>query len=362
MYLAGGIQSYNLTTGKSFTKVLPAGNRQYIVSYWSRNGALTVTINGNATSATAGLTKNGWTYYSHLLLTGTNVSITATNAIIDELRLYPSDALMTTYTYIPLIGMSSTCTPNNYISYYEYDNFNRLKVVRDMDKNILKQYDYQYNVPASTSALWQSTGLLRCKPCSTNTSYTINMQQHEEKDMNPSSSTYNNIRWVDDGIAGSCVITPGWQNTTTALRCQKDANNQNTGSQEQEQKDMNPCSPTFNNLRWIVSGYNATACPPPATTVNITGYNSVGESGFTVRYTHVVSGLVYTFNIGTGMAPQNLGSIPSGTYNVRIRKPGNTNFYYFDIGCSYLDGEMADFYNVVINSSTCNIASIQNGY
>ncbi len=141
-----GSQCYNLVTGKSFTKSVASGTA-YIVSYWSRNGAVTVTANGAGTTATPGLKKNGWTYYEHSLPnTTTSVSVIAISTLVDELRLYPSAAQMTTYTYIPLVGISSTCSANNTVLYYEYDGFNRLSVIRDMDKNIVKQIDYQYQL------------------------------------------------------------------------------------------------------------------------------------------------------------------------------------------------------------------------
>ena len=51
---------------------------------------------------------------------------------------------MTTYTYEPLIGMTSKCDANNRITHYDYDSFGRLKVICDQNKIILKEFDYQY--------------------------------------------------------------------------------------------------------------------------------------------------------------------------------------------------------------------------
>ncbi|UYQ91123.1 hypothetical protein MKQ68_13575 [Chitinophaga horti] len=53
---------------------------------------------------------------------------------------------VSTYTYIPLVGVTSETNPAGKITYYEYDSYARLKVVKDQDGNILKQYDYQYQV------------------------------------------------------------------------------------------------------------------------------------------------------------------------------------------------------------------------
>lgn len=137
-----GSQSYTLTTGKTISKSGLTSGKNYVVSYWSKNGAITV----NGVAAVAGIIKNGWTYYEHVLPnTTTSVSITATSANIDELRLYPSTALMTTYTYVPVIGITSTCSANNMIQYYVYDALGRLKQIIDIDGNIIKTIEYHLN-------------------------------------------------------------------------------------------------------------------------------------------------------------------------------------------------------------------------
>lgn len=137
-----GNNCYNLgqASGNITKTGLTSGN-QYIVSYWTKN-LTSLIING--TTGTKGRSINTWTYYQHLItLSGGTITISGTG-YIDELRLYPANAQMTTYTYKPLIGISSRCDVNNRISYYEYDAFGRLKLIRDQDKNIVKRFDYQY--------------------------------------------------------------------------------------------------------------------------------------------------------------------------------------------------------------------------
>ncbi len=51
---------------------------------------------------------------------------------------------MTSYTYKPLVGMTSQCDVDNRVVRYEYDRFGRLARIRDANNNILKQYDYKY--------------------------------------------------------------------------------------------------------------------------------------------------------------------------------------------------------------------------
>lgn len=62
----------------------------------------------------------------------------------DDLRLHPSNALMTTYTYDPLVGKTSETDASSITTYYEYDEFNRLKNIKDRWGNILQNYIYHY--------------------------------------------------------------------------------------------------------------------------------------------------------------------------------------------------------------------------
>jgi hypothetical protein len=61
---------------------------------------------------------------------------------IDDLKVSPQGALMTTYTYRSGIGASSATDANNRTMYYEYDDFNRLRYVKDDKRNIIKEYFY----------------------------------------------------------------------------------------------------------------------------------------------------------------------------------------------------------------------------
>ena len=66
--------------------------------------------------------------------------------IFNELRDNPllENAMITSYTYDPLIGMTSTTDPNGYITHYIYDSFGRLQTIRDFDWNVIKHYNYSY--------------------------------------------------------------------------------------------------------------------------------------------------------------------------------------------------------------------------
>lgn len=53
---------------------------------------------------------------------------------------------VTTFTYNPLIGVTSITDARGEIAFYEYDNFNRLEHIKNADGKILKSYKYNYKL------------------------------------------------------------------------------------------------------------------------------------------------------------------------------------------------------------------------
>ena len=64
--------------------------------------------------------------------------------VIDELRLYPPEGQMTTHTYDPMLGITSSSDATNVVTSYEYDEMQRLKFIRDHRGNIVRQNGYYY--------------------------------------------------------------------------------------------------------------------------------------------------------------------------------------------------------------------------
>ncbi len=142
-----GKKAYSLTPIGAIKKSnvgLVAG-KKYVVSYWSKNGAYSFTL-ATVQNTTTGKTINGWTFYTHEVTVQGNMALTGTG-LIDEVRFYPADGQMETYTYDPVLGMTTKCDINNIIAYYEYDVMGRLKAIRDQDKNMIKTFDYKYQQP-----------------------------------------------------------------------------------------------------------------------------------------------------------------------------------------------------------------------
>ena len=135
-----GTHAYSLASGNITLGGLPSGS-SYIVSYWSKTGSSCAVSGGTATKQ--GKTINGWTYFENTTSGTTSVAISGTGSI-DEVRLYPSVAQMTSFTHSPLVGITSQCDVDNRITYFSYDALGRLIWVKDQDGNIIKTYQYHY--------------------------------------------------------------------------------------------------------------------------------------------------------------------------------------------------------------------------
>ncbi|WP_439481728.1 hypothetical protein [Cyclobacterium plantarum] len=75
------------------------------------------------------------------------VTIKGSGIYIDDLRLHPAEAQMTTFTHAPLRGLTSVIDIRNAAKYYEYDAFGRLAAVRDQDGFLTTLHEYAYMIP-----------------------------------------------------------------------------------------------------------------------------------------------------------------------------------------------------------------------
>lgn len=64
---------------------------------------------------------------------------------IQKIRSNLSSAMVTSYVYKPLVGITSVINPRGTLVSYEYDDLNRLKKIKDQDQNIIEEYCYGYN-------------------------------------------------------------------------------------------------------------------------------------------------------------------------------------------------------------------------
>jgi hypothetical protein len=304
-----GVRSYALTNAKTIIDTVPSGT-PYTVAYWAKNGPAVVKYNGTTAAVSlTGMTKRGWTYYEHQLPnTATVVNVTgssSTNTYIDELRLYPSAAQMTSYTYSPLIGITSICAPSGTLLFYEWDDaMSRLLRIWDMDSNIVKQYDYNYQRLVTPARNTIQSGNFTKSNCGTG--YT--------------GSLYTYV--VPAGKYGSYISVA-------------DAN-----AQAQNEIALN-------------GQYYADSLGVCYVTISCT--NSAHASGFTANFTAFNGGATSHFSISSSGGV--IGYLPAGKYSLTITNPANTTIYTFGIGCNNItaDGTSASFSLDPVSTSCSNL-------
>lgn len=122
----------------------------YILSYWYKSGS--VSISGvSSNTLLSSFSINGWTYNEReIQLSSSTLTISGT-ALIDELRLYPEEASMSTKTN-SYWGPNSETDINNLTAFMDYDSYGRPKYVKDNDLNIIKSFDYNFGRYAFTNA------------------------------------------------------------------------------------------------------------------------------------------------------------------------------------------------------------------
>lgn len=117
-----GAMYYNGNYSVPYT---PPDSRTYLIQWWNLSGGQWIF--------------NQQPYTANMTLTGP----------VDDIRVFPSDASMTTYTYSPLLGKTSETDPSGKSVIFEYDGLGRLQDTRDQNGNLLKQYNYQYQAGLS---------------------------------------------------------------------------------------------------------------------------------------------------------------------------------------------------------------------
>ncbi|MGI4734909.1 MAG: hypothetical protein ACRYG7_06985 [Janthinobacterium lividum] len=127
---------------------LPAGD--YEVTYWAQGAIPTLAIQGGSLLANGAqlvaTAPGSWSQYrARLRFTTTGqVSLSGATGKLDELRLYPVGAQLTSYTHEPLVGLSSQTGPDGRTTFFEYDGLGRLVRTRDEQGRILSQQQYHY--------------------------------------------------------------------------------------------------------------------------------------------------------------------------------------------------------------------------
>jgi YD repeat-containing protein len=121
----------------------------YRITYWcNTTGGLSLTASSIIEPQQLIRSTNGWSLYKAIVsITGVTGSITINSGsyLIDEARILPTASRISTINFNDRLLKSSSADDNNVFTYYEYDGFGRLIIVRDHERNIVSKTCYKYN-------------------------------------------------------------------------------------------------------------------------------------------------------------------------------------------------------------------------
>jgi YD repeat-containing protein len=296
------ITNYDVITGKKYgsgglSKTVATGN--YVVTLWCKGNC---TVN-NVPGSTLYVSKrdNSWRLLEWKLNAVTSISILADN--MDEVRLRPEHADITTYTYEPGVGISSICDVNNRITQYIYDGLGRLILQVDIDGNILKDYCYTYANQTSDCTIYSNTALNTsitkndCGPgyLGSSVNYSVNARQY-----------FSNVSLADANLKAQDDITINGQS--------------------------------------YANRYGSCIA---AATVNATNSKT---APYNVRFTNNTTGENFPFTIPANSSLT--AYIPLGTYTVLFYPAGTALNCTFSVNGSSQSGTGATFNNVSMTSSS----------
>jgi YD repeat-containing protein len=355
---------YSGSYGVAFT---PPDSRSYLIQWWSW--------------AAGKWTMHQQAYTGAMSITG----------FIDDVRIFPSDALMTSMTYNPLVGETGETDPAGRTITTEYDGLGRINMQRDFNRNILFKDCYNYagqtiSCPAATlySNTVQSQTFAR-NNCGTGylsgtATYTVNAgtytstisqadaNQQALNDISLNGQNYANTNgtctqvWYNVAESGSFTrnnCSAGYAGTTVTYTVNANAYSSTISQADANQKAINDvntngqtyantngvCNPTatqhFGDL--VLSGGSASVTFTTTIVGTIT-LSADGNPGATYGMSYTLSGpstksgslCVSRTSVSCGSVPSSatFTSMPIGTYTLTIQ-PGTGSSSYKGMSYSY---------------------------
>ncbi|WP_162276904.1 DUF5977 domain-containing protein, partial [Mucilaginibacter pedocola] len=219
-----------------------------------------------------------WVYKKEAY-TGSKTFDAVSGVYRDDICIYPTDALMSFYTFDPAVGVTAITDVKGETSFFEYDKLQRLSNVRDQWRNIVKNYQYNFNISAPTNVYYnglQSQSFT--KSCTAGVGSTVTYQVY--------AGTYSSVISLQDANNQALADIA--------------ANGQDYANSKGE------CATGNRPIAFVNNTY-----PPTGTkTSGINGIKLKNAAG-TVLFTYTQS------QVNAGIAP------PVGTYNIEIETFGS---------------------------------------
>jgi YD repeat-containing protein len=232
-----------------------------------------------------------------------------------------SNALVTTYTYDNVYGMTSQTDPSGKTVYYKYDPTGRLSYIQDQNLNVVKRFVYNYagqpegyNSQITTSASAQNTTSVPWNVTFTNiktgasSTYTVNPGSSSNVFANIAMGYYNITFTPQYPLSGNAqLIYNGVTYTGTGFTLSNVNINNTTSFILQPAASSGPCSFT------VSSGYSSPT--------NGLSSNGTTVSGYFVFYS---TSTTMTPGFSYQIATINGGCVPSGTRTFSSSSGGRT--------------------------------------
>lgn len=288
---SGGFEttSANAHTGKKYwdgsytVNFSPPNSREYVLQYWRL-------VNGK------------WVFNQQSYSNGISIS-----GPVDDVRVFPVDAQMTSYTYDPSVGLTSETDVLGRTLSYEYDNLNRLAIIKDQDKNVVKKFCYNYAGQSEN--------------CGSTTVY-LNDERSQ-------AFTRNNCPAGTIPGTVTYIVPQGTYVSTVSI---SDAN-------AMAQADINANGQAYAN--------NTATCRQLYTV----SFNNGKSKGYTVTFNNQTTGEVFSFVAPAG-GTGTLGQITAGTYNVNFSPQGSPILANFSCaGFTRTNQNFGTFSNISVNGS-----------
>lgn len=119
-------------------------NAEHVLYLWSYNGQYPIAEIKNATYSEVEAAAKSVFGVSSIDALSSLITPNETKLRDCSLQKALPNALVTTYTYRPLFGMTSTTMPNGLLTRYYYDVLGRLFFIRDHDENIIQKHSYNF--------------------------------------------------------------------------------------------------------------------------------------------------------------------------------------------------------------------------
>lgn len=144
---------------------------------------------------------------------------------LNKLRTIPAipglPALVKSYTYLPMTGITSSTDPKGLTTFFEYDPLSRLTAVRDNSHNLIKQYQYSMAGPSAVPRFYTNKPVMvKYGDCYTDPSTGPGNNYIVPGGTHPSPTDYTT---TDNALYENLISLAGM--TTPSTTCANDTSN-----------------------------------------------------------------------------------------------------------------------------------------